>query len=184
MRSIEGLLAAFAGAVLRCGGRYALAGDVAAAAWAQGTVESGFEALVDLDSHAVHGLAGALADEGLRGAPEDLEAALRGAEAARITDRHSLFEVVVWPASSGLEGDMVRTAVPVPVRGVVLRVTCIEDTIANKLRFGAKQDVEDAEAIYARQRDHLDMALLEERCRALGVAADLASLRERVDGVD
>ncbi len=56
-----------------------------------------------------------------------------------------------------------------------------EDTIANKLLFGSEQDVKDAEGIYARQLDNLDMAYLEERCERLEVYEEFSTMKTRVE---
>jgi DNA polymerase elongation subunit (family B) len=56
-----------------------------------------------------------------------------------------------------------------------------EDTIANKLLFGSEQDVKDAEGIYARQFDNLDMAYLEERCKRLEVYEEFLTMKRRVE---
>ena len=56
-----------------------------------------------------------------------------------------------------------------------------EDTIANKLLFGSEQDVKDAEGIYARQLDNLDMAYLEERCERLEVYEEFLTMKTRVE---
>ena len=56
-----------------------------------------------------------------------------------------------------------------------------EDTIANKLLFGSEQDVKDAEGIYARQLDNLDMAHLEERCERLEVYEEFLTMKTRVE---
>jgi hypothetical protein len=56
-----------------------------------------------------------------------------------------------------------------------------EDTSANKLLFGSEQDVKDAEGIYVRQLDNLDMAYLEDRCEQLEVLDEFLTMKTRVE---
>jgi len=56
-----------------------------------------------------------------------------------------------------------------------------EDLIANKLLFGSEQDIKDAEGIYVRQFDNLDMAYLEERCKNLDVYEEFLVMKRRVE---
>ncbi|MBA7514138.1 hypothetical protein ES705_06163 [subsurface metagenome] len=63
----------------------------------------------------------------------------------------------------------------------VFYVASPEDIIANKLLFGSEQDVKDAEGIYARQFENMDMAYLEERCKRLEVYEEFLTLKRRVE---
>ncbi len=63
----------------------------------------------------------------------------------------------------------------------VFYVASPEDTIANKLLFGSEQDVKDAEGIYARQFENLDMAYLEERGEGLEVYEEFLTMKIRVE---
>lgn len=63
----------------------------------------------------------------------------------------------------------------------VFYVASPEDIIANKLLFGSEQDVKDADGIYARQFENMDMAYLEERCKKIEVYEELLTLKRRVE---
>jgi hypothetical protein len=65
--------------------------------------------------------------------------------------------------------------------GTKIYLASPEDTIANKLVFGSEQDVKDAEGIYARQLESLDMEYLEEICRNMGVYGDFIKMKEMVE---
>ncbi|MDI6885988.1 MAG: hypothetical protein QMD22_06540 [archaeon] len=56
-----------------------------------------------------------------------------------------------------------------------------EDMIANKLLFGSEQDIKDAEGIYVRQFDNLDMGYLAERCKKLDVFEEFSAMKRRVE---
>ncbi len=63
----------------------------------------------------------------------------------------------------------------------VFYVASPEDTIANKLLFGSEQDVKDAEGIYARQFDNLEMAYLEGRSKKIEVHEEFLTMKRRVE---
>jgi len=65
--------------------------------------------------------------------------------------------------------------------GFAFFVASPEDAVANKLLFGSEQDVKDAEGIYARQFENLDMAYLEKRCKKLGVYEEFLTMKKRVE---
>jgi hypothetical protein len=47
--------------------------------------------------------------------------------------------------------------------------------------FGSEQDIKDAEGIYVRQFDNLDMGYLTERCRKLDVLEDFSAMKRRAE---
>ncbi|MFQ5987045.1 MAG: hypothetical protein ACE5KQ_06775 [Thermoplasmata archaeon] len=55
--------------------------------------------------------------------------------------------------------------------------------IVAKLAFGSEQDILDAEAVYARQRPHLDLRQVAARARDRGVLREWKDLQGRVDAV-
>nr|MDO8098515.1 hypothetical protein [Candidatus Njordarchaeota archaeon] len=55
-----------------------------------------------------------------------------------------------------------------------------EDMIANKLFSGSEQDIRDAEGIYVRQIQHLDMNTLRSTAERLGVSKELIKMEKRV----
>lgn len=63
----------------------------------------------------------------------------------------------------------------------VFYVASPEDTIANKLLFGSDQDIKDAEGIYVRQFDNLDMEYLAERCKKLDVLEEFSAMKIRIE---
>ena len=69
----------------------------------------------------------------------------------------------------------------VSVADFELYVASPEDLIANKLLFGSEQDIKDAEGMYARQFDNLDMVYLEERCKSLEVNEEFLMMKKRVE---
>lgn len=59
-----------------------------------------------------------------------------------------------------------------------LYVASPEDIIAMKLVYGSEQDVKDAESVYLRQKDRLDVSYLRTLCDGFGVLPALESLME------
>lgn len=59
-------------------------------------------------------------------------------------------------------------------------IATAEDLIASKLLYGSEQDLKDAEAIYIRQFEKLDMKYLEKICKEMGVSRELAKLKRKL----
>ncbi len=57
-----------------------------------------------------------------------------------------------------------------------------EEIIAMKLVYGSEQDLKDAESVYLRQKDRLDIPYLRELCKELGVLLDFEKLVEELGG--
>jgi hypothetical protein len=78
------------------------------------------------------------------------------------------------------ELESLRTRRKITIDEIEYYVASPEDMIANKLLSGGEQDVRDAEGIYARQLEHLDMGLLRGAAKKLGVSKELGMLERRI----
>jgi len=112
---------------------------------------------------------------------EDIKTAFEEKSHATIEDKTSLIRLDIKGIYG--ENDMITLKRRREVSSVDFEfyVASPEDTIANKLLFGSEQDVKDAEGIYVRQFDNLDMAYLEKRCKKLEVYEEFLTMKKRVE---
>ena len=112
---------------------------------------------------------------------EDIKTAYEEKSHATIEDKTSMIRLDI----KGIYGENDRIALKrrrkVSSADFEFYVASPEDLIANKLLFGSEQDVKDAEGIYARQLDNLDMAYLEKRCKRLGIYEEFLTMKKRVE---
>ena len=112
---------------------------------------------------------------------EDIKTAFEEKSHATIEDKTSMVRLDI----KGIYGENDRITLErrskVSLADFAFFVASPEDTIANKLLFGSEQDVKDAEGIYARQFENLDMAYLEKRCKKLGVYEEFLTMKKRVE---
>ena len=112
---------------------------------------------------------------------EDIKTAFEEKSHATIEDKTSMARLDI----KGIYGENDRITLErrskVSSADFAFFVASPEDTIANKLLFGSEQDVKDAEGIYVRQFDDLDMAYLEKRCKKLEVYEEFLMMKRRVE---
>jgi len=112
---------------------------------------------------------------------EDIKMAFADKSHASIEDKTSMIRLDI----KGIYGENDRLTLKrrrkVSLADFKLYIASSEDTIANKLLFGSEQDIKDAEGIYARQFDNLDMAYLTDRCNLLDVLDEFFTMRRRVE---
>ena len=112
---------------------------------------------------------------------EDIKTAFEEKSHATIEDKTSMARLDI----KGIYGENDRITLErrskVSLADFEFYVASPEDTIANKLLFGSEQDVKDAEGIYARQFENLDMAYLEKWCKKLGVYDEFLTMKKRVE---
>jgi len=112
---------------------------------------------------------------------EDIKTAFVEKSHATIEDKTSMARLDI----KGIYGENDRITLErrrrVSLADFAFYVASPEDTIANKLLFGSEQDVKDAEGIYARQFENMDMAYLEKRCERLGVYEEFLMMKRRVE---
>lgn len=160
---------------------YVVVGGFAVAVWGDPRPTLDVDIIADVRPGDGLRLSRTVARHGLRIAPADLEDAVRERSHATIFDSETIYHVDIMPAHSPGHRATLQGRRGLDVAGVRCFFASPEDTIANKLRFGSEQDLRDAAGIYARQREKLDMKLVEERCLSLEVWNDFLALKERVD---
>ena len=112
---------------------------------------------------------------------EDIQMALKEKSHATIEDKTSMIRLDIKGIYSENDRLTLKRRRRVNLTNFWFYIASPEDTIANKLLFGSDQDIRDAEGIYVRQLDKLEMAYLEERCKKLEVYDDFLRMKERVE---
>jgi hypothetical protein len=112
---------------------------------------------------------------------EDIKVAFEEESHATIEDKTSMIRLDIKGIYNENDQITLKRRRKVRLADFEFYVASPEDIIANKLLFGSEQDVKDAEGIYARQFDNLDMAYLEERCARLEVNEEFSSMKRRVE---
>lgn len=160
---------------------YALVGGVAVLAWGDPRTTRDIDVIAQLDASDLGDVAERLEPHGFR---FDRPGALRALdEGSHFTIFHddAFYHVDMVPASTASHERTLEGRRRVEIEDRVAWVASPEDTIANKLVFGAEQDLKDAAGILARLGEDIDDERLEVLCSKLGVREDLGRLRERVD---
>ncbi len=112
---------------------------------------------------------------------DDIETAFEEKSHATIEDKTSMIRLDI----KGIYGENDRLTLKrrrkVSLADFVFYIASPEDTIANKLLFGSEQDIKDAEGIYVRQFDNLDMEYLAERCKRSDVLEEFSAMKIRIE---
>jgi len=111
----------------------------------------------------------------------DIKTAFAEKSHATIEDKTSLIRLDIKGVYSENDRITLERRRKVSLANFEFYVASPEDLIANKLLSGSAQDVKDAEGIYARQFDNLEMAYLEERCERLEVYEEFLTMKRRVE---
>jgi hypothetical protein len=126
------------------------------------------------------GLAGELNKRGFSVSREDIIMALKEKSHFTAYDDSSRTRLDGKGAYGSRELESLRTRRKITIDETEYYVACPEDMIANKLLSGSEQDISDAEGIYARQTQNLDMDFLKNTAKKLGVSKELDKLERRV----
>ncbi len=110
---------------------------------------------------------------------QDLHDALIEGGHVRVHDTRSVYRIYLVPARTEAHREALRTKRRVAWRGRRLPFAAPEHTIVMKLRWGSEQDLEDALAIYVRQRRRLDLRAMRALARRNHVNRALRNLEER-----
>ncbi len=110
---------------------------------------------------------------------QDLHDALVEGGHVTVHDTRSVYRIDLVPARTEAHREALRTKRRVAWRGRWLPFAAPEHTIVMKLRWGSEQDLEDALAIFLRQRGRLDLPVMRAFARRSGVGAALRNLERR-----
>lgn len=110
---------------------------------------------------------------------QDLHDALVEGGHVTIHDTRSAYRIDLVPAHTEAHREALRTKRRVAWRGRRLPFAAPEHTIVMKLRWGSEQDLEDALAMYLRQKKKLDLRAMRSFARRNRVERALRDLEER-----
>lgn len=160
---------------------YVIVGGFAVSVWGNPRTTEDVDAIVQYTRDDIASLVEALAARSLQVDSDDLRDSLEDGSHATVFAGATGYRVDVIPSTRPDRQRQIEEARPVELLGRKVPVSSAEATIAYKLRFGSAQDVRDAEAIYARRREQLDVPHLGRLCATLDVTVRLESLIRRVD---
>ena len=181
MRRIEDLIRDITSILEEKKVEYVIVGGIAVAAWGNIRTTRDVDIIVLIDGKEADELEEALKREKFSIQAEDIRAALKERSHFTIFDDLSEYYIDGKGIYSGNDRLTLEKRRKVRLADFEFYVASPEDIIANKLLFGSEQDVKDAEGIYARQFDNLDMAYLEERCERLEVYEEFSTMKRRVE---
>ncbi len=110
---------------------------------------------------------------------QDLRDALVEGGHVTVHDTRSVYRIDLVPARTAAHREALQTKRRVAWRGRRLPFAAPEHTIVMKLRWGSEQDLEDALAIYVRQKERLDLRAMRAFARRERVEPALRALERR-----
>jgi hypothetical protein len=179
-RTIEDLTKELATTLKQLGIKYAIIGGIAATSWGNIRTTLGIDVVLDIKEKDATSLVGVLTQRSFSLREEDIVRALREKTHFTIFDDRSVLHIDAKGSYGARELQTLRTRRKVLIDETECYLASPEDMIANKLFSGSGQDIRDAEGIYARQYEHLDMNSLRSEAERLGVAEELTKMEKRV----
>lgn len=180
MRTLEDVVRDLSKILLEVGVDYVIVGGVAVSGWGNVRTTRDVDVIMDLQETDIAGLSDALKKEGFDVTGADIRDAMKEKSHFTIFDTRSDYYIDAKGCYGGKEKRSLKGRKAVELWGFRIFIASPEDTIANKLVFGSEQDIRDAEGIYVRQMEKLDLDYLEEICKKMGVSGDLENLKQRV----
>ncbi|MGB7532796.1 MAG: nucleotidyltransferase [Halobacteriota archaeon] len=181
MRSIEEILKLVCGFLNEEKVEYVVVGGLAVLFYGVPRTTMDIDIIITMDMDETRRFVEFLNENDFFADEEDIKTAFEEKSHATIEDKTSMVRLDI----KGVYGENDRITLGrrrrISLAGFAFFVASPEDTIANKLLFGSEQDVKDAEGIYARQFDNLDMVYLEKRCKKLGVYEEFLTMKKRVE---
>jgi hypothetical protein len=179
-RTIEDLVKELAVTLSQLGMDYAIVGGIAATSWGNVRATLDIEVVMNIKVEGAPGLASALRERGFSLTENDIIMALKGKSHFTAHDEKSLLRIDAKGAYGPRELETLRTKKKILIDKTEIYLASPEDVIANKLLSGSEQDIRDAEGIYARQFQHIDMNGLSSTAKKLGVSTKLNKMRNRI----
>jgi len=158
---------------------YVVVGGFAIAGWGRYRATRDVEMIMQLKEDGVAKLVKALREAGFAIKAGDVRDALRHREHFSIFNASSIFHVDAKGVYGREDARTLQSRIAVKVQDYEIPISGLEDTIANKLRFGREQDLEDALAIMVRSRAVLKSDLLEAICGDYGLLKELRAVQRK-----
>jgi hypothetical protein len=159
---------------------YAFVGGIAVSGWGVARTTADVDVILNLKESDADRLAVEFAKFEFSVSPTDIRAALKEQTHFTIFDDNSAYRIDAKGAYGESERQTLSSRKQVVLQGVKCFLASAEDTIANKLLYGSEQDLRDADGIFTRQFQSLDIDKLRDLCKRLGVLRELSNLEKRV----
>jgi hypothetical protein len=176
MDELEPVLKRFVEAMAGLDIPFVIVGGFAVAGWGRARATTDIDVIIQIAPADIKRFVEALRAGGFAVTAEDVLDALRGKDHFSIFDRDTIYHLDAKGAYGEKEARTLKTRVKVALSGFEMPISGLEDTIANKLRFGREQDIEDALHLLVWNRRILKMDTLRSLCRDYGLLKDLAAL--------
>ncbi len=168
--------------VLRASGvDHVFVGGVAVLAFGMPRTTTDVDVIASVDPERVPRIVEGFRRAGFAVSAQDLHDALVEGGHVTVHDTRSVYRIDLVPARTDAHREALRTKRRVAWRGRQLPFAAPEHTIVMKLRYGSGQDLEDALAIYLRQRGRLHLQAMRSFARRTGVARALRDLETRAN---
>jgi len=182
-RSLEGVLRA-AEDVLRANRvDHVFVGGVTVLAFGMPRTTTDVDVIAVIDARKIPKIVTGFQRAGFFASAQDMHDALVEAGHMTIQDTRSTSRIDLVPSSTAAHRETLKTKRRIAWRGRRLPMAAPEHTIVMKLRWGSDQDLEDALAIYLRQKEELDVRTMKAFARRQGVSRELEDLTERASNL-
>lgn len=163
--------------------RYVIVGGFAVIAHGNPRTTMDLDIIVQLEESGLVDFAEYLAARGFFSYPEEMAEAIRQRSHFSAIKKDSLFRLDIKGVYDENDRKTIENRQVREFNGMTISIASPEDTIANKLYNGSEQDIGDAESIYLRQAETMDLVYLAERCADLGVQREMNELKEGLHGM-
>ena len=180
MGALEDILVTFGRIARDLGIEYTIVGAIAIMYHGIPRATMDIDCLVKADEKQLINLASRMKEAGFFVDVEDLMAMNRGEGHATIEDRETMHRLDIFSAKDQFSFITLEESQEITIKDVVLRIASPETTIISKLRFGSPQDLKDAEGIYGRLHESIDIEKLRRFAQLIGVEKDLESVRRKL----
>ena len=179
MHELEPILRKFVKSVGDLDIPYVIVGGFAIAGWGRYRATTDVDVIMDLKEKDIPSLVAALKKAKFSVKAEDLLDALRNKEHVSVFNADTIFHVDLKGVYGKSEALTLQRRVVIRFQDYKIPISGLEDTIANKLRFGREQDMEDALAIIIRNKDKIKKGPLVSLCQKYGVVKELRALERK-----
>jgi hypothetical protein len=155
---------------------YVIVGGFALAGWGRARATMDVDVIMQLNEADVPRTVKALREGGFSIKAEDITDALRRKEHFSIFNSDTIFHVDAKGVYGKKEARTLQSRITIRFSDYEMPISNLEDTIANKLRFGREQDLEDAVALMIANRASLKMDALQALCNDYGLLKELRAL--------
>ena len=176
MIDLEPLLRKFVKAMGTLNIPYVIVGGFAIAGWGRPRATRDVDVIIQLRVNDIPEFVSTLRKAGFSIKPDDVRDALYHKEHFSIFNTETVFHVDAKGVCGKSEARTLKSRVFMKFLDYEFPISGLEDTIANKLRFGREQDLEDALAILVRNRGTVNNRRLEALCAEIGVVGELRAL--------